>query len=80
MKIAHPKEQYIHTLHIRSQKPLRKSSVVNSAAQSCFAMRRELGLGGTYSTTIRGCQRCNFVLQSALNCLNLKWQLVKHVG
>ena len=51
MKIAHPKEQYIHTLHIRSQKPLRKSSVVNSAAQSCFAMRRELGLGGTYSTT-----------------------------
>ena len=45
MKIAHPKEQYIHTLHIRSQKPLRKSSVVNSAAQSCFAMRRELGLG-----------------------------------
>ena len=28
----------------------------------------------------RGCQRCNFVLQSALNCLNLKWQLVEHVG
>ena len=28
----------------------------------------------------RGCQRCNFVLQGALNCLNLKWHLVKHVG
>ena len=25
------------------------------------------------SLYIRGCQRCNFVLQSALNCLNLKW-------
>ena len=30
--------------------------------------------------SIRGCQRCNFVLWSALNCLNLKWQLVEHVG
>ena len=29
---------------------------------------------------IRGYQRCNFVLQIALNCLNLKWQLVEHVG
>ena len=28
----------------------------------------------------RGCQRCSFVLQSAFNCLNLKWQLVEHVG
>ena len=28
----------------------------------------------------RGCQRCNFVLQSTLNCLNLEWQLVEHVG
>ena len=28
----------------------------------------------------RGFQRCNFVLQSALNCLNLKRQLVEHVG
>ena len=28
----------------------------------------------------RGCQRCNFVLQSALNYLNLEWQLVEHVG
>ena len=28
----------------------------------------------------RGFQRCNFVLQSALNCLNLEWQLVEHVG
>ena len=27
----------------------------------------------------RGCQRCNFVLQSALKCLNLKCQLVEHV-
>ena len=27
----------------------------------------------------RGSQRCNFVLQSALNCLKLKWQLVEHV-
>ena len=26
---------------------------------------------------IRGCQRCNFVLQSTLNCLNLKWQFVE---
>ena len=26
------------------------------------------------------CQRCSFVLHSALNCLNLKWQLVEHVG
>ena len=30
--------------------------------------------------TIRGCQRCNFELQSALNSLNLKAQLVEHVG
>ena len=29
---------------------------------------------------IRGCQRCNFELQSALNSLNLKAQLVEHVG
>ena len=29
---------------------------------------------------IRGCQSCNFVLQSALNCLNLEWELVEHVG
>ena len=29
---------------------------------------------------IRGCQRCNFVLQSALNCLKLKWKLAEHVG
>ena len=28
----------------------------------------------------RGCQRCNFELQSALNSLNLKAQLVEHVG
>ena len=28
---------------------------------------------------IRECQRCNFVLQSALN-FNLKWQLVEHVS
>ena len=26
------------------------------------------------------CQRCNFVLWSTLNCLNLSWQLVEHVG
>ena len=25
-------------------------------------------------------QRCNFVLQSALNCLNLKWQFIEHIG
>ena len=29
---------------------------------------------------VRGCQRCNSELQSALNCLNLKWHLVEHVG
>ena len=29
---------------------------------------------------IRGCQRCNIVLQSTLNCLNLEWQLVEHLG
>ena len=34
----------IYTTYSKS-KPLRKSSVVNSTAQSCFAMRRELGLG-----------------------------------
>ena len=28
----------------------------------------------------RGCQRCNFVLQVALNYLKLEWQLVEHVG
>ena len=28
----------------------------------------------------RGCQRCNFEIQSALNSLNLKAQLVEHVG
>ena len=32
------------------------------------------------SIYIRGCQRCNFELQSVLNSLNLKWQLVEHVG
>ena len=28
---------------------------------------------------IGGCQRCNFVLQNALNFVNLKWQVVQHV-
>ena len=28
----------------------------------------------------RGCQRCNFVLQSALSCVNMKWQAVEPVG
>ena len=28
----------------------------------------------------RGCQRCNFELQSSLNCLNLKWQVVDQLG
>ena len=32
------------------------------------------------SIYIRGCQRCNFELQSALNSLNLKAQLVEHIG
>ena len=26
-----------------------------------------------------GCQRCNFVQESALNFVNLKWQFVEHV-
>ena len=29
---------------------------------------------------VKGFQRCNFELKSALNCLNLKWQVVDHVG
>ena len=27
-----------------------------------------------------GVRGANFVLQKALNCLNLKWQVVEHVG
>ena len=33
----------------------------------------------SYCIGIRGCQRCNFELQSALNSLNLRVQLVEHV-
>ena len=33
-----------------------------------------------FNIYIRGCQRCNFELQSALNSLNLKAQIVEHVG
>merc|ERR1712051_475726 len=33
----------------------------------------------TYNLAM-GCQRCDFVLQSTLNCLNMKWKLVEHVG
>ena len=29
--------------------------------------------------TAWGCQRCNFVLQGALNCLNLRCQVAEHV-
>ena len=36
----------------------------------------EIKLKFSDSVYFRGCQRCNFVLQSAINCLNLKWQLV----
>ena len=38
-----------------------------------------LGNAEVCSMYLRGCQRCNFELQSALNCLNLKWQVVDHV-
>ena len=31
-------------------------------------------------TIIVGVSEVQFLLQSALNCLNLKWQVVEHVG
>ena len=31
------------------------------------------------SILTRGCQRCNFVLQSALNFVNLKWQVEEYI-
>ena len=37
-------------------------------------------VGSNLRIFLQNLKRCNFVLQSALNCLNLKWQVVEHVG
>ena len=44
-----------------------------------FSFGHSIYIRTVSSEQFRGCQRCNFVLQCALNCLNLEWQLV-HTG
>ena len=54
-----------------------KSRAKVDMMQTAFDISSESSEEGMY---VRGCQRCNFVLQSNLNCLNLMWQVVEHVG
>ena len=51
-----------------------KSRAKVDMMQTAFDISSESSEEGMY---VRGCQRCNFVLQRGLN---LKWQLVEHVG
>ena len=47
-----------------------KSRAKVDMMQTAFDISSESSEEGMY---VRGCQRCNFVLQRGLNCLNLKW-------